>query len=88
MPRYLIERTVGVLSPEDLEAGAKRSLAAVAELEGVVWIRSYISHVDGKLFCEYEAPNEELIREHARRAGLPIDHISELALEISPAMFR
>jgi hypothetical protein len=88
VPRYLIERTVGVLSPEDLEAGAKRSLAAVAELEGVVWIRSYISHVDGKLYCEYEAPNEELIREHARRAGLPVDHISEVALEISPAMFR
>ncbi|MBK5188472.1 MAG: hypothetical protein JJD97_09505 [Gemmatimonadaceae bacterium] len=28
------------------------------------------------------------MREHARRAGLPVDRITEVALEISPAMFR
>jgi hypothetical protein len=28
------------------------------------------------------------VREHARRAGLPVDRITEVALEISPAMFR
>jgi hypothetical protein len=26
--------------------------------------------------------------EHARRAGLPVDRVSEIALEVSPAMFR
>ncbi|HVH38438.1 MAG TPA: DUF4242 domain-containing protein [Gemmatimonadaceae bacterium] len=88
MPKYLIERSVGILSPEELEVAARRSLAAIAELEGVVWIRSYISHADGKLYCEYEAPNEQAVREHARRAGLPVDKVSEVALEISPAMFR
>lgn len=88
MPKYLIERSVGILSAEELEVAARRSLAAIAELEGVVWIRSYISHADGKLYCEYEAPNEQAVREHARRAGLPVDKVSEVALEISPAMFR
>jgi len=38
--------------------------------------------------CEYEAPNPKAIREHARLAGLPVDRIIEIALEISPAMFR
>lgn len=88
MPRYIIERMVGAITPEELEAGSRRSLGAIAELDGVVWIRSYVSYADGKIFCEYEAPNEEAVREHARRAGLPVDGVSEVALEISPAMFR
>jgi Nickel responsive protein SCO4226-like len=60
----------------------------MSEMPGLVWIRSYISDVDGKIYCEYEAPNPEAIREHARRAGLRVDSIIEIALEISPAMFR
>jgi hypothetical protein len=57
-------------------------------MPGVVWIRSYISDAEGKIYCEYDAPNQEALREHARRAGIPVDRISEVALEISPAMFR
>jgi hypothetical protein len=53
----------------------------------VRWIRSYVSDVEGKIYCEYDAPSAEAIREHARRAGLPVDRISEVALEISPEMF-
>lgn len=88
MPRYLIERNVGTLTDEQLEAASRRSMAAIAEMNGVVWIKSYVSHADGKIYCEYDAPDEETVREHARRAGLPVDKVSELALEISPAMFR
>jgi len=87
MPRYIIERTVGSMSREDLKAASKRSNQVLAEMTGIVWIKSYISESEGKIFCEYDAPNEEAIREHARRAGLPADKISEVALEISPAMF-
>ena len=88
MPRYLIERTVGRLTPGQIEAGSRRSIEVVAGMPGVVWIRSYVSDVDGKIYCEYEAPNKEAVLEHARRAGLPVDRITEIALEISPAMFR
>ena len=88
MPRYLIERNVGTLTDEQLEAASRRSMAAIAQMNGVVWIKSYVSHADGKIYCEYDAPDEEAVREHARRAGLPVDKVSELALEISPAMFR
>ncbi len=88
MPRYIIERTVGSLSPEEIEEAGRRALAAIAELDGVVWIKSYLSHAEGKIYCEYFAPNEEAVREHARRAGLPVDRISEVALEINPEMFR
>jgi hypothetical protein len=56
-------------------------------MPGVVWIRSYVSDAGGKIYCEYDAPNPEAIREHARRAGLPVDRITEVSLEISPLMF-
>jgi hypothetical protein len=79
---------VGTLTREQIDAGSRRSIEVLADMPGVVWIRSFISDVDGKIYCEYEAPNPEAIREHARRVGLPVDRIVEVALEISPAMFR
>jgi hypothetical protein len=87
MPRYLIERSVPPMSEEELRTSAIRSKQVIAEMTGVVWIKSYISESEGKIFCEYDAPNEEAIREHARRAGLPVDRISQIALEVSPQMF-
>jgi hypothetical protein len=88
MPRYIIERTVGRLSREELDAAGRRSNEVLSTMPGVVWIRSYVSDVEGKIYCEYDGPDAESIREHARRAGLPVDRISEVALEINPAMFR
>ena len=87
MPRYIIERTVPALSRADLEATSRRSMAVLADMPEVRWIRSYVSDVEGKIYCEYDAPSPEAIYEHARRAGLPVDRISLVALEISPAMF-
>jgi hypothetical protein len=88
MPRYIIERTVGKLSRADLDTAARRSNEVIEDMPGVVWIRSYVSDVEGKIYCEYDAPSASSVLEHARRAGLPVDRVSEIALEISPAMFR
>lgn len=88
MPRYLIERHVGKLSREDLETVSRRSLEVLDGMPEVVWIRSYVSDAAGKIYCEYDAPSAEAVREHARRAGIPVDAITEVSLEISPAMFR
>lgn len=87
MPRYIIERSVPGLTREQLEAAGRRSVAALADMPGVRWIRSYVSEAEGKIYCEYDAPSPEAIREHARRAGLPVDRISEISLEVNPAMF-
>jgi hypothetical protein len=87
MPRYIIERDVGALNMEELQEGARRSKEVIAGLPGVVWIRSYISEAEGKIYCEFEAPDSEAIMEHARRAGQRVDRISEIALEIDPGMF-
>jgi hypothetical protein len=87
MPRYIIERSVPGLTRDELFAAGRRSVAVLADMSDVRWIRSYVSDAEGKIYCEYDAPSEDAIREHARRAGLPVDRISEIALEINPTMF-
>lgn len=87
MPRFIIERSIPPMSRAELDQAARRSIRAIAELDGVVWIKSYISEADGKIYCEYEAPSAELLWEHARRAQLPIDRVSAIGLEVSPDMF-
>jgi len=87
MPRYIIERTVGRMTRDELNAAGRKSNQVLTQMPGVVWIKSYVSELEGKIYCEYDAPNPEAILEHARQAGLPCDRISEVALEISPEMF-
>lgn len=87
MPRYIIQRSVPGLTRDALNAAGRRSNEVLSGMPEVVWIRSYVSDADGKIYCEYDAPNPGAVYEHARRAGLPVDSISEVSLEISPAMF-
>jgi hypothetical protein len=87
VPRYLIERSVPGLSREQLDAAGRRSVAVLTTMPGVRWIRSYVSDAEGKIYCEYDAPSLEAVHEHARRAGLPVDRITEVTLEVSPEMF-
>jgi Protein of unknown function (DUF4242) len=88
MPRYIIERSVPGLTRQALMDAGRRSVVALEQLQDVRWIRSYVSESEGKIYCEYDAPSAEAIREHARRAGLPVDRISEVSLEINPTMFQ
>lgn len=89
MPRYIIERNVGKeMTREQLDAASLRSIEAAAHIPGLVWIRSYVSEVEGKLYCEYDAPDPQALHAHAERAKIPIDKVSLVSLEISPAMFR
>jgi hypothetical protein len=87
MPKYIVFRTVGKLSEEEIEAGSLRSIETLDRMPQVRWVRSYYSAEEGKLYCEYEAPNVELIFEHAQRAGIAFDH-AEVVRELEPAMFR
>ncbi|HEU4692385.1 MAG TPA: DUF4242 domain-containing protein [Vicinamibacterales bacterium] len=87
MPRYIIERAVPGLTREELMDAGRRSVKALSELPDVRWIRSFVSDAEGKIYCEYDAPSADAIREHARRAGLPVDRISEVSLEVNPTMF-
>jgi Protein of unknown function (DUF4242) len=86
MPKFIVFRTVGEVSEEQMEVGARRSIEVADQMAGVRWIRSYYSTEEGKLYCEYEAPNIEAVIEHARRAGIPVDR-AEVVRELEPSMF-
>lgn len=87
MPKFIIERKVGKLNDAQIKAAGKRSLEVLVELPEVKWVRTYYSAEEGKMYCEYEAPNIELIYEHARLAKIPADSVRMVA-EMLPAMFQ
>jgi Nickel responsive protein SCO4226-like len=86
MPKFVIEREIpgaGNLSPNDLQNISKKSVGILAELgPQIQWVQSYVTQ--NKIYCIYIAPNEEIIREHARRGGFPADSIAKITLMIDP----
>jgi len=86
MPKYVIEREISgaeKLTPEKLRASAQKSCAVLKELgPEIQWVESYVT--SDKVYCVYIAPNEEIIREHARRAGFAANRISEVQSMIDP----
>lgn len=85
MPRYMITRTLPPLTPAQLEDVRVTSTRVCNNL-GITWVRSHIT-ADGKhSFCEYDAPDEEAIREHSRASGVPFDAIVPLGVELGPSL--
>lgn len=86
MSQFLIERQIpGIerMTPSELQAVARKSNRVLADLGSEIrWLHSYI--VDGRLFCIYTAPDEELIREHARLGGFPCNKILKVQGMIDP----
>lgn len=87
MPKYVIERELpgaGSLSPEQLQALSQKSCGVLRNLgPRIEWLHSYVT--GDKIYCVYKAPNEEMIREHAKQGGFPANRISEVTTMISPA---
>ncbi|HEV7331455.1 MAG TPA: DUF4242 domain-containing protein [Flavisolibacter sp.] len=87
MKTYLIEREIpeaGKLTPEQLKLISKKSCSVLEEMGSQIqWLHSYVT--GNAIFCIYNAHNEDLIREHAKRGGFPANNIIEIASVISPA---
>lgn len=78
MPQFVIERDVpGVhmMTPDQIREVARKSVAVLTELgPQIQWVQSYVT--ENKIYCIYLAPDEAIIREHARRAGVPADRVA------------
>ena len=87
MPQFIIESDVpGALNLSGLELSdiSTKSCTAIKELgKGIEWIHSYVA--GNKIYCVYEADNEELVRRSSEMAGLPVTTITEVTNVISPA---
>lgn len=74
MPTYLVERAVvgaGSLTPDEFDSLVGCTSAAAADL---TWLWSVVT--ERGVYCLVEAGNEESVRAHARRGGLPISSIT------------
>jgi hypothetical protein len=84
MDTYVILRRSGWSSGGDLEKAAERSRQVGDEemADDIRWIRSYVLEEGGGsvgTVCVYQATSPEAIRDHAGRAGLPVDEIIPVA---------
>ena len=87
MPKYLIEREVpgaGNMTPQQLRALSEKSCSVLNRMgPQIQWKESYVT--GDKIYCVYIAPNEEMVREHARLGGFPANRVSEIKTIIDPA---
>jgi len=87
MHKYVIERTVpgaGEMDEAALAAIATKSNGVLRDLgPDIQWLHSYVAA--DKITCVYLAANEEIVREHARCGGFPIDDVLEVRAVIDPA---
>jgi hypothetical protein len=86
MPKYVIEREIpgsGKLTTTELHGIAAKSCGAVRELgPSIQWVESYVT--DDKVYCVYIAPNEAMVREHARLGGFPANKVSAVRTMFDP----
>jgi len=86
MPKYVIEREIpgaSKLSEAELRDVSLKSLSVLNDLgPKIQWLHSYVT--DDKVYCVYLAPDEEMIREHAKRLGVPANRISAVRRLLDP----
>jgi hypothetical protein len=86
MPKYVIERELpgaGALSAEQLQGISQKSCGVLKSLgPQIQWLQSYVTK--DKIYCVYIAPNEAMVREHAKQGGFPANRVSEVKTIIDP----
>jgi hypothetical protein len=85
MPKYVIERDIpgdGNVGPEEVRALSEKSNGVIADLGDVQWVQGYVT--GDKLCCLYIAPNEDRVREHAERTGIPANSLHQVSGIVDP----
>lgn len=86
MPKYVIEREVpgaGQLSGEQMKALSQTSCGVLRQMgPEIQWVHSYVTA--DKIYCIYNAPDEETIRRHAQQGGFPASQVSRVYAVIDP----
>ena len=87
MPQYVIEREIpgaASLSEAQIREVSLRSLRVLGEMgPQIQWLHSYVT--EDKIYCVYLAPDEDAVREHARRTGVPANRVAAVRRLIDPA---
>ena len=87
MPRFFLERTVGDVTREELDAIAARSQEIrAARYPQITWEHTHVVRTDEgmKAFCLYDAPDGASVREHAAELGQPLERFYEGEPDLEP----
>ncbi len=86
MKKYVIEREIpgaGRWTAEKLKEVSQHSCGVLSNMgPQIQWVHSYVT--DDKIYCVYNAPNAEMVREHAKQSGFPANVISTVSTIIDP----
>ena len=86
MPKFVIEREIvgaGKLPREELQAISQKSCSVLHDMgPRIQWVQSYVT--DNKIYCVYVAPDEETVRQHARKGGFPANAVARVRSVIEP----
>ena len=86
MPKFVIERDMpglGRSTPSQLEAASRQSCSVLQAMgPQVQWVHSYVT--GDKMYCIYNADDEDAVREHARRGGFPANAVNRVVTVIDP----
>ena len=81
MPRYMVERHLPGLTPDQLQAAAtaakRTSLEMTREGTPVRYLRSTYVPGEQKCFCLFEGPSVDAVEQANERARLPFQRIHE-----------
>ena len=90
MTQFVIEREIpgaGALTETQIREISLRSLQTLKEMgPQIQWLHSYVT--EDKVYCVYLAPDENSIREHARRVGIPVDRVAAVRRLIDPVLLK
>ena len=86
MPKYVIEREIpgaGKLSAAELKAISQKSCGVLRSMgPQIQWVHSYVTA--DRIYCVYNAPNEQMVRQHATEGGFPANRVSAVSAIIDP----
>jgi len=90
MSQFMIEREIlgaSRMTEDEIRAASIASLEVLRQLGPEIrWIRSFVT--DDKIYCIYYSPDETLIREHGRLAGVPVDRVAAVRRILDPVNFE
>ena len=86
VPKYIIEREIpgaGKLTADQLKNISQTSCGVLSNMgPQIQWVESYVT--EDKIYCIYNAPNKEMIVEHAKQGGFPANAVNEVTAIIDP----
>ena len=89
MPEFVIERDIpgaGQMTEEQIRDVSIRSLEVLRSIgPQIQWLHSYVT--DDRIYCVYLAPDEAVVREHARKLGVPASRVSAVRRLIDPKRY-